>query len=61
FRHFEPPDRKSEQSGYLGSTLTGDDGVTASLEKGDMLFIPRGSVFDWKSLVDVTKLFGSQC
>ena len=40
--------------------LTGNDGVTASLEKGDMLFIPRGSVFDWKSLVDVTKLFGSQ-
>ena len=41
-------------------SLTGDDGVTASLEKGDKLFIPRGSVFDWKSRVDVTKLFGSQ-
>ena len=41
-------------------SLTGDNGVTASLEKGDMLFIPRGSVFDWKSLVDVTKLYGSQ-
>lgn len=41
-------------------SLTGDDGMTASLEKGDMLFIPRGSIFDWKSLVDVTKLFGSQ-
>ena len=41
-------------------SLTGEDGVTASLEKGDMLFIPRGSVFDWTSLVDVTKLYGSQ-
>lgn len=40
--------------------LTGDDGITASLEKGDMLFIPRGSVFIWTSLVDVTKLYGSQ-
>ena len=30
------------------------------LREGDAALIPRGSVFDWQSPVDVSKLFGSQ-
>lgn len=39
--------------------LVASDGVRTTASAGDMVFIPRGSVFDWHSPVNVVKLYGS--